>query len=72
MSGPVSADRLPTASFGRSVKLVAWSFLGIRKNSEYQQDLARVNPLHVIVVAIAGVLVLVAGLVVLVNWVVAK
>jgi Protein of unknown function (DUF2970) len=72
MTEPVAVDRAPTASFGRSVKLVAWSFLGIRKNSEYQQDLARVNPLHVIVVAIAGVLFFVVSLVVLVNWVVAK
>ena len=59
-------------SFWRSVKMVAWSFLGIRKNSEYQQDLASVNPLHIILVAILGVLIFVVGLVVLVNWVVTK
>ncbi len=46
--------------------------LGIRKNSEYQEDLARVNPLHVIVVGIVGVMVLIIGLILLVNWVVAK
>jgi len=61
-----------TSSFGRSIKVVAWSFLGIRKNSEYQQDLARVNPLHVIVVALVSVLLFVVSLVVFVNWVVAK
>ena len=61
-----------SGSFWRSVKLVSWSFLGIRKNSEYQEDLARVNPLHVIVVGIAGVMVLIIGLILLVNWVVAK
>lgn len=59
-------------SFLRSVKLVAWSFLGIRGNREYQQDLARVNPMHVVLVGIVGALLLVVGLVVLVNWVVAK
>lgn len=72
LSGPSGPAGAPAASFGRSIKLVAWSFLGIRKNSEYQQDLARVNPVHVIVVAITGVLFFVVGLVVLVNWVVAK
>jgi hypothetical protein len=61
-----------TAPFWRSVKMVAWSFLGIRKNSEYQKDLARVNPLHIIAVAIGGVLIFVVSLVILVNWVVAK
>jgi hypothetical protein len=51
---------------------VAWSFLGVRSNSEYRQDLAKVNPLHVVAVGIVGTLLLVVGLIVLVNWVVAK
>jgi hypothetical protein len=61
-----------TPSFWRSTKMVAWSFLGIRKNSESQEDGARVNPFHIIVVGIAGAVMLVVGLIVLVNWVVAK
>lgn len=61
-----------SGSFARSVKMVAWSFLGIRKNSEYQEDLAKVNPLHVMVVGVGAALMLVVGLIVLVNWVVAK
>ena len=61
-----------SGSFLRSVKMVAWSFLGIRKNSEYQEDLAKVNPLHVIVVGVGAAMLLVVGLIVLVNWVVAK
>lgn len=67
---PSSQPVKPVSSFLRSIKMVAWSFLGIRKNSEYQQDLASVNPLHIILVAIGGVLILVVGLVLLVNWVV--
>ena len=67
-----SAANRPAASFARSIKMVAWSFLGIRKNSEYQQDLASVNPLHIILVAFAGVVMLVLSLVALVNWVVLK
>jgi hypothetical protein len=60
------------ASFGRAMKAVAWSFLGIRKRSDYQQDLARVNPLHVIAVGIVGALLFIALLIGIVNWVVAK
>lgn len=52
--------------------MVAWSFFGIRKNSDYQQDLASANPLHIILAAFAGVVILVVALVVLVNWVVLK
>ncbi|OGB32311.1 MAG: hypothetical protein A3F78_16890 [Burkholderiales bacterium RIFCSPLOWO2_12_FULL_61_40] len=71
----MAEDKIPAAprpSVWRSIKLVAWSFLGIRSNSEYQQDLAKVNPMHVVGVGIVGVLLLVVGLITLVNWVVAK
>jgi len=71
MSTPVGPT-VAAPSFWRSIKTVAWSFLGIRKNSEFKEDLAHVNPLHIIAVAIAGVLMFVVSLVVLVNWVVAK
>jgi uncharacterized membrane protein YidH (DUF202 family) len=60
------------SSFLGTVKAVSWSFLGIRKNSEYQKDLEKLNPLHIIAVAIAMVIVMVVGLIVLVNFVVAK
>lgn len=59
-------------SMWRSIQLVAWSFLGIRSKSAYQEDLAKVSPMHVVVVALVAVLLLVVGLIGLVNWVVAK
>jgi hypothetical protein len=61
-----------TASLWRSMRMVAWSFLGIRKASGLEDDMARVNPFHVIVVGIAAAALFVVGLVILVNWVVAK
>ena len=68
----ISKAKPPAASFGRSIKMVAWSFFGVRKNSEYQKDLASANPLHIILAGFAGVVMLVVALVVLVNWVVLK
>jgi hypothetical protein len=59
-------------SFLRSVKLVAWSFLGIRSRAGYQDDLAKVNPMHVVLVGLIGALLLVLGLITLATWVVAK
>lgn len=56
----------------RSVKLVAWSMLGIRSRKGYQDDLAKVNPVHVLLVGFVAVLLLVVSLIGLVNWVVAK
>lgn len=71
MNKSLSDDNVPPkVSFWRSVKLVAWSFLGIRKNSEYKNDLAQVNPFHVIIAGLIGVMLMVIGLIVLVNWVV--
>ena len=51
---------------------MAWSFLGIRKGSDYQQDMARLNPVHVILAGIIGALLFVLSLIALVNWVVHK
>ena len=59
-------------SFLRTVKAVAWSFIGIRKNSDHQDDQGKLNPFHVIAVALVGVALFVGALVLLVNWVVAK
>ena len=59
-------------SFLNSMKLVAWSFMGIRSRKGYQDDLSRVNPIHVVVVGFISVLFMVVGLIALVHWVVAK
>ena len=73
MSDPVPHKRPSSpASFLRTIRMVAWSLLGIRKSSELQKDAAQVNPFHIIVVGIATMLILVIGLIVLVNLVVAK
>lgn len=73
MSGgtPVK-DSVRPGSFWRTIRMVGWSFFGIRKSSESQEDMARVNPLHIIVVAIVGAVIFVLGLIALVNWVVAS
>jgi hypothetical protein len=51
---------------------VAWSFLGVRKNSEFQEDIARITPLHILGVGLVAGLLFVIALMVIVNLVVAK
>ncbi len=58
-------------SFWRSMRMVAWGMLGIRKNSAYQQDLAQTNPLYLAVAIIISALLFVLVLLGVVNWVVA-
>ncbi|MEO8598243.1 MAG: DUF2970 domain-containing protein [bacterium] len=60
------------SSFLATVKAVLWSFLGIRKNSGYEQDAAQLNPVHVIVAGIIGVGIFIASLVIIVRLVVAQ
>ncbi len=62
----------PRGSVLDTVKAVAWSFIGIRKNSAYQQDLGKLNPFVVVAVALVAVALFVGGLALLVNWVVGK
>ena len=59
-------------SLWRTVKAVAWSFFGIRKGSEYEKDVAQLNPMHVIIVGILLAALFVVGLVVLVKWVISS
>jgi len=69
---PVTPVAARKGSLLHTIRAVAWSFVGIRKNSGYQDDLAKLNPLLVVAVAICGVVLFIVGLMFLVNWVVAK
>jgi hypothetical protein len=60
------------ASFGATLKAVFWSFMGIRKRSDYEHDSAHLNPVHLIIAALIGVLVFIGVLVMVVKFVVAK
>jgi hypothetical protein len=57
-------------SFGQTVKAVAWSFVGLRRGAGYQQDVQKLNPVHVIVAGIIGAVLFVLTIVALVRWVV--
>ena len=70
--GPEPSAVARKGAFWGTVKAGSWSFVGLRKGSDFEQDGARLNPLHIIVVGFAGVFVFVVALIALVNWVVAK
>ena len=60
------------ASFGATMKAVFWSFFGIRKRSDYEHDAANLNPVHVVIAGLIGVLLFIGLLVVLVKIAVAQ
>ncbi len=60
-------------SFLQTMRAVAWSFFGIRKSGGYEQDVGKLNPVHVIIAGVIGAaLFILAALVLLVNWVIAS
>ena len=59
-------------SFGATVKAVLWSFFGVRRNSGYEEDAQKLNPVHVIIAGIIAAVLFVLALLSLVKMVVAK
>lgn len=71
------ADRLlkphqRKGSLFRTVKAVMWSFVGLRARGDFEQDVAQLNPLHIVVAGLVGVFAFVGSLVLLAVWVVGK
>jgi len=57
-------------SFAQTLRAVAWSFFGVRKGSEYEKDVAKLNPVHVVIAGLLGAIVFIVALLLLVNWVI--
>ncbi|MES2688473.1 MAG: DUF2970 domain-containing protein [Pseudomonadota bacterium] len=57
-------------SIWRTIKAVSWSFVGLRARGDYEKDIEQLNPVHIVIVALVGVLVFVGGLILLATWVV--
>lgn len=72
MSSDLKEASQRDGSFLQTMKAVAWSFFGVRKSSDYAQDVAKINPIHVIVAGVIAAIVFVVGLVLLIQWVVSS
>ncbi|MEN7526652.1 MULTISPECIES: DUF2970 domain-containing protein [unclassified Cupriavidus] len=59
-------------SFGQTIRAVLWSFIGLRKGSEHESDMARLNPIHVIIAGLIAAAAFVAILIVIVKIVVSQ
>jgi hypothetical protein len=53
----------------KTFRAVAWSFLGIRRKSGFEQDV-KLDPVHVVIAGLVGAALFVCVLVLLVRWVV--
>lgn len=59
-------------SFFATLKAVCWSFFGVRKKNAYEEDVAKLNPIYVILAGILVTAIFVTTLIVIVNYVVAN
>ena len=41
-------------SWFRTIKTVAWSFVGLRNGKEFHEETQKINPVHLVVVGVAG------------------
>lgn len=58
-----------SGTFFQTLRTVGWSFFGVRKAADHENDLRELSPAHVVVAGVIGALVLVAILASVVSWV---
>ena len=55
-------------NFFQTLKAVAWAMFGVRKNAGYHDDMAKLNPVHLVIAGLLGGLIFVVGLVYVATW----
>ncbi|MBC8007037.1 MAG: DUF2970 domain-containing protein [Prolixibacteraceae bacterium] len=65
----VERQSVRKASSLRVLKTVFWSFFGVRRRSDNQDDFAGITPVQIIVAGVIGAVVLVSTLIMLVRFI---
>jgi hypothetical protein len=60
------------ASLRQTISAVAWSFFGVRRGKDHESDMAKLNPVHVLIAGVLGAALFVLVLVLLVRWVISS
>jgi Protein of unknown function (DUF2970) len=55
-------------SLVRTIKAVAWSFVGLRSGKEFEKDTQQLNPIHIVIAGFVGVALFIGILLLIVNW----
>jgi hypothetical protein len=56
-------------NFFQTLKAIAWAMFGVRKGSGYQEDIAKLNPVHLVIAGLLFGALFVTGLLTIVGWV---
>ncbi len=61
-----------TSSFLYSLKAVLWSFVGLRRKSDFETDAEKIKPLHIVIAALIGLACFIGLLITVVKFAVEK
>jgi hypothetical protein len=64
------AKKPEARSFMSTMAAIAWSFIGLRRRKDFDQDIGRMNPFYVLIAALIGVALFIGVLLAVVNYVV--
>ncbi|CAG9178433.1 hypothetical protein LMG23992_03751 [Cupriavidus laharis] len=59
-------------SFVQTMRAVLWSFIGLRKGAAHENDMAKLNPVHVVIAGVIAAAVFIAILITIVRAVVSS
>jgi len=59
-------------NFFQTLKAVFWGFFGVRKSKGYQEDIANLNLLHLILAGVIATVLFVLGLIAVARWFIAQ
>ncbi len=70
MSDDLASAVRRKASLRQTAGAVFWSFFGVRRRRDHEADMARLNPVHVIIMGVVGAAIFVGTLIFIVRLVV--
>ncbi len=59
-------------NFFQTLKAISWAMFGVRKGTGYQEDMSKLNPVHLVIAGLLCGVMFVAGLVLVVRWAVSS
>jgi hypothetical protein len=69
LAGGLPAAAAKKLNLIQTISAVLWSFFGVRRGKDHDQDMAQLNPVHVVITGVIAAIMFVLLLVVLVNWI---
>ena len=72
MSDDLRATTRRRLNFFQTLKAVLWAMFGVRKGSGYDEDVSKLNPVHLVIAGLLAGAIFVLVLVFIVRWAVSS